>query len=86
MVVGKETHLEQVAPTRFVNVREGRGALEGEGTADGVRVRVVQLRCGFAEGLRLQMQIWPVMRLVQLLKRTMLSQHQSVKYFCRVYT
>ena len=31
MMVGKGAHLEQIAPSRFVNVREGRGALEGEG-------------------------------------------------------
>jgi len=43
--------LEQVAPSRLVNVREGGGALEGESTADGVGVRIVQLRRRLAERL-----------------------------------
>ena len=32
IVVGKETHLEEIAPSRAIHVREGRRALEGKRT------------------------------------------------------
>lgn len=47
-------YLEEIAPPRFVKIREGRRALEGEGLADGVGVRVVQLCRGLAERLALR--------------------------------
>jgi hypothetical protein len=50
-MVGKRVHLEQVAPARLVDVREGRSALERERLADGIMGCGVQLRRRLAERL-----------------------------------